>query len=578
MFSNKNNKKQVIRIKINDKKKQSFNLTSPSLSEKKIKNTKNNVENNKSFLSFHKIKPKKNNIFNNIKINLKESNKKNKNKMNNNFENISKIKFSNNSSDLLNKSILTTSNSENKYLKKLYTNLNTYTKINNKNHYLKTDINNNKLFNIDKEFEQLFNERTVDNNNSNNNSKNINSIENDINFKQKEKLKKLKYFIFNFERKQKTIGNNNKEMINLENGKKINFNREIDINKYIPCINYNKDNLYFNKKYELILEKLDTKGINQKSQKLNSSEIKKYRLEHKKVNSKPNKLLNETPITENNINDIKMKFISKNNLNNTFIKDNLEILTNRNNPYKRNYSSKNTNKTYITEPLIEYKERCESSNKSSSYKLKNSIYNISKLLKNEYSKALIPLTQRVITESNIIKDEITKERQFEKLYDYFGEEVMKKRKIKNKKKPIDLNKVRKEINLYNTNSYLNESNVILKGVKRIEKLLTSKKEKNIVRKVAQKVINEDILVNNYFDFDHTYSIRMQRLAERKLYSKFAGDTALSKNKMKISKKKKNENENLYKILRGGLENYFDIKCLKYLLFKYKAISFRKKNI
>ena len=538
MFSNKNNKKQVIRIKINDKKKQSFNLTSPSLSEKKIKNTKNNVENNKSFLSFHKIKPKKNNIFNNIKINLKESNKKNKNKMNNNFENISKIKFSNNSSDLLNKSILTTSNSENKYLKKLYTNLNTYTKINNKNHYLKTDINNNKLFNIDKEFEQLFNERTVDNNNSNNNSKNINSIENDINFKQKEKLKKLKYFIFNFERKQKTIGNNNKEMINLENGKKINFNREIDINKYIPCINYNKDNLYFNKKYELILEKLDTKGINQKSQKLNSSEIKKYRLEHKKVNSKPNKLLNETPITENNINDIKMKFISKNNLNNTFIKDNLEILTNRNNPYKRNYSSKNTNKTYITEPLIEYKERCESSNKSSSYKLKNSIYNISKLLKNEYSKALIPLTQRVITESNIIKDEITKERQFEKLYDYFGEEVMKKRKIKNKKKPIDLNKVRKEINLYNTNSYLNESNVILKGVKRIEKLLTSKKEKNIVRKVAQKVINEDILVNNYFDFDHTYSIRMQRLAERKLYSKFAGDTALSKNKMKISKKKK----------------------------------------
>ena len=538
MFSNKNNKKQVIRIKINDKKKQSFNLTSPSLSEKKIKNTKNNVENNKSFLSFHKIKPKKNNIFNNIKINLKESNKKNKNKMNNNFENISKIKFSNNSSDLLNKSILTTSNSENKYLKKLYTNLNTYTKINNKNHYLKTDINNNKLFNIDKEFEQLFNERTVDNNNSNNNSKNINSIENDINFKQKEKLKKLKYFIFNFERKQKTIGNNNKEMINLENGKKINFNREIDINKYIPCINYNKDNLYFNKKYELILEKLDTKGINQKSQKLNSSEIKKYRLEHKKVNSKPNKLLNETPITENNINDIKMKFISKNNLNNTFIKDNLEILTNRNNPYKRNYSSKNNNKTYITEPLIEYKERCESSNKSSSYKLKNSIYNISKLLKNEYSKALIPLTQRVITESNIIKDEITKERQFEKLYDYFGEEVMKKRKIKNKKKPIDLNKVRKEINLYNTNSYLNESNVILKGVKRIEKLLTSKKEKNIVRKVAQKVINEDILVNNYFDFDHTYSIRMQRLAERKLYSKFAGDTALSKNKMKISKKKK----------------------------------------
>ena len=156
--------------------------------------------------------------------------------------------------------------------------------------------------------------------------------------------------------------------------------------------------------------------------------------------------------------------------------------------------------------------------------------------------------------------------------------ILKKRKIKNKKKTIDLNKVRKEINLYNISSYLNESNIILKGVKRIEKLLTSKKEKNIARAVAQKVINEDILVNNYFDFDNTYSIRMQRLAERKLYSKFAGDTALSKNIMKISKKKKTEKEKLYKLLRGGLENYFDKKSLKYLLFKYKAISLRYKNI
>ena len=583
MFSIKNSKNQI--IKINDNIKKNFNLTLSSLSEQKIKNTKNNVENNKSFLSYiNKIKPKKNNVSNNIKINLKQSNIKNKNKMNNNFENISKIKFSNNSSDLLNKSILTTSNSENKYLKKLHTNLNTYTKINNKNQYLKTDINNNKLFNIDKEFEQLFNERTVDNNNSNNNSKNINSIENDINFKQKEKLKKLKYFIFNFERKQKTIGNNNKEMINLEKGKKINFNREIDLNKYVPSINYHKDNLYFNKKYELILEKLDTKrnfyskGISQNSQKLNYSEIKKYKSENKKINIKKSKLLNETSRTENNLNDLRIKFISKHNLNNTFITNNLEIPTNRNSLYKRNYSSKTNNKKNIKDPLIEYKERCESSNKSSSYKLKNSIYNISKILKDEYSKTLFPLTQRVITESNIIKDEIAKERQFEKLYDYFGEEDMKKRKIKNKKKTIDLNKVRKEINLYNINSYLNESNIILKGVKRIEKLLTSKREKNLARTVAQKVINEDILVNNYFDFDHTYSIRMQRLAERKLYSKFAGDTALSKNIMKISKKKKTEKEKLYKILRGGLENYFDKKCLKYLLFKYKAISLRYKNI
>ena len=42
--------------------------------------------------------------------------------------------------------------------------------------------------------------------------------------------------------------------------------------------------------------------------------------------------------------------------------------------------------------------------------------------------------------------------------------------------------------------------------------------------------------------------------------------------MKINKKQKTDREKLFKILKGGLENYFDKKSLQYLIFKYKAIN------
>ena len=241
-----------------------------------------------------------------------------------------------------------------------------------------------------------------------------------------------------------------------------------------------------------------------------------------------------------------------------------------NNLYKRSQSSKNNtyhNKNHKEKDWLKlYKKRCKSSYKPNKY----SNINISKNIKEDYSKAIFPLTERLITESNIINDEISKEKINQQLLDYFGNEEMKKNKIN--KNPIDLKKIRKDMNLYNINSYFNEENIVYKGTKRIEKLLTSKRQVKLARMVAQKVINEDILVNNYFDFDATYNIRLKRLIERRLYTKFAGETAFSKNKMKNNKKQKTDSERLFKILKGGLENYFDKKSLQYLIFKLKAIN------
>ena len=50
--------------------------------------------------------------------------------------------------------------------------------------------------------------------------------------------------------------------------------------------------------------------------------------------------------------------------------------------------------------------------------------------------------------------------------------------------------------------------------------------------------------------------------------------------MKNNKKQKTDSERLFKVLKGGLENYFDKKSLQYILFKLKAInlSYWKKNL
>ena len=573
MLSYKKEKIPLIKIEddSNNNNKNKYDFKKFYISENKIKsNLKKIYEKDKSNLNGNeKLNlSKKTNSNHNIIINLKQNNSILKKNANQNIENISKNKYSNNSSDLLNKSILTTSNSEIKYGKKINLNSNNFHKTN----YLITNINDNMHNNNSKKLETEYRIKTEEKNESNDsNSKDSQIEERILNYKQMEKLKKLKYLIFTFDRKEKTIGkNSNNVILNEEKGKTINFCRESKINKFIPSFRYNKNNIYLNKK--LILK--NNNNYNKDSLISNSLRLKILEYNNRNVFSKKNKKLsNETPRTTSIGEKARIKLISKYNLNNAFI-TNENILNKDFNLNKRIRSSiGNQNEKQKQKKEKDFFKFCEKRCKSSHKINKYSIFNFSKILKDEYSKTLLPMTKRLITESNKINHQISKERKDEKLMDYFGEDEMKNIKIN--KKPLDLKKIRKGINLYNVKSYFNETNIIKKGTKRIEKLLTSKKEVNLARSVAQKVINEDILLNNYFDFDATYNIRMKRLIERRLYTKFAGFTALTKKNMKIDKNKKTDRERLLKILKKGIENYSDKKSLKYLMFKCKAINIKR---
>ena len=341
----------------------------------------------------------------------------------------------------------------------------------------------------------------------------------------------------------------------------------------IISIHYNKDNLLLNKKF--ILNTYNTAEDDKISNSLQIKEIKS-KLKTDCTNQDNNNIIsNEIPRTYDE-KETRLKLISKYNLNNIFItNDDNSTLTQKNNLYNK-YNSSTCNHYHFhknaKDYLQIYKKRCKSSFRPNKY----TVFNVSKIIKEDYNKAFFPLTHRLITESNIINKEISKERKIDKLLDCFGQQDIKNIKIV--KKPIDYKKIRKDLNLYNMNSYLNETNIVLKGAKNVEKLLTNKREKNLVRSAAQKVINEDILVNNYFDFDETLSIKLRRLFERKLFKKFAGDTVLSKNNMKIKKKEKTDGEIFYKILKGDIENFFDIKSLQHLIYKYKTLKRGKKHL
>ena len=542
MFSNKNKKVENLREKAKTLLKLDYKFKSNN-------NKINKFENSKSSQDYSD----KSNL-------IRNNNNKNNNKR------FSKITNNNSSSYFQNKSI-TTSNSERKYRKKLGQIYNTYSKDISKNHFLIKQINK-KLFNgNNKKIKYDFKIKAKEKNQKMNYILSKDLDEDEMNLKQKEKLKQLKYLIFNFDRKQKTIEkNHNNIIINLEKRKKINFCREKKLNTFVPCISYDKNNIFTNKK----ISAKDRNTSQKKSQDIaNSFEECFFRTNYKRQNNKYLTATSRTETTNRNKKNLR-KCIPNININNLFLTE-AQNINNKSDLYKKNNSL--TNHYYhlsniSKENFLFYKKRCKSSHDPNKY----SILNISNILKEKYNKALFPLTQRLITESNIISDEISNERKVEKLFDYFGEEEMKKVQIEKKNKPIDLKKIRKDNNLYNINTHINETNIVYKGIKRIEKLLTCKKEVKIARNAAQRVINEDLLSNNYFDYDDTYNIKLQKLIERRLYSKFVGDTMIKKRHMKTKKKEKSDGQKLFKLLKGSMENFFDRKSLKYLIFKYKAIK------
>ena len=91
----------------------------------------------------------------------------------------------------------------------------------------------------------------------------------------------------------------------------------------------------------------------------------------------------------------------------------------------------------------------------------------------------------------------------------------KNQKKKDDKNELDIEKLRKDLKLNNINNVIDEIDVVMNNVRKMEKLV-KKKDIYLLRNVAKTVLREDILANKNLLFDNnSLNIKLRKIYERK---------------------------------------------------------------
>ena len=303
---------------------------------------------------------------------------------------------------------------------------------------------------------------------------------------------------------------------------------------FTPSVKYNKSKVYYSKKYELSQEKIN------KSKKYNdriSSTIqispnrntKKYKIKGKnficKINQNNKKLSKyiDSPIHTSDHQDI-VKDNDYNNINSNFpdIKHkesdkNLfkTILKRRNNIYTFSPKQKHPS----LEQNLVLSKKCNYSQKSFRNRCKtaNNVKHLSKDI-NEYNyinkskKKIYPLIKNLLNDNYNLKSDLK-----------FGFNIInnmindfkKSQKKKDEKNELDIEKLRSDLKLNNINNVIDEIDVVMNNVRKMEKLV-KKKDIYLLRNVAKTVLREDILANKNMLFDNnSLNIKLRKIFERK---------------------------------------------------------------
>ena len=128
---------------------------------------------------------------------------------------------------------------------------------------------------------------------------------------------------------------------------------------------------------------------------------------------------------------------------------------------------------------------------------------------------------------------------------------------------VNIEELRKELRLYNLDNIVDEVDVVMNNVKRMEKLV-KKKDIYFLRKIAKTVIREDKLANKNLVFNNnTINAKLKKIYERRA---------------KTNNKDENENENLERQQRIEMINdgpdFFSENYLSNLIKRYKTMKIK----
>lgn len=326
------------------------------------------------------------------------------------------------------------------------------------------------------------------------------------------------------------------------------FIREKDPNEnFTPNMKYDKTKIFFDKKYDIpqfknnnikqyINYTFQNNFLKNNSQRkrmiINTNKISKIKRKKIKLIKQENNKIEEKEkqpnIEYDEINGTKFKTLNNNmSIKNTFSKISSKTLSHNN---KRNFS-----KIHI--------KNLKTENNTTNRK---KIYLILKnLLKETYS-----LNDDLKVGINIISSHLN---------DY------KKRPIKKDSEiGLDLEKIRKDLNLNKINTIIKESDIVLKNEKIMEKKVR-KEDVIFLRKIVNIVLQEDRLANkNYVYNNNSLGSKLKKIMERKMKNRniFEPDEPGE------------EKKELIKLFKADSPDFFNIRHLSNLIKRYKTMKIK----
>ena len=311
---------------------------------------------------------------------------------------------------------------------------------------------------------------------------------------------------------------------------------------FTPCIRYDKSKIFFEKNYDLSKSK-ENKRENFKNKDLRYYFGKNIR---KKMFLKKNDI---TPIKN------KGKIINiekeKNKLEET------EKLTDiKNEEYQENaFKSLTISNTFSK---IKYKNFFHNNKRKNS---KRCIKNLKTENNNSNRKKISSILKNLLKETCLLNNEL--KIGINIISSNFNDYKVKPKK-NNQNLDLDLEKIRKDLNLNQVKTIIKDSDIIIKNEKKMEKKIR-KEDVHILRKVVNNILQEDRLANkNIIYNNNSLSSKLKKIMERKIKNR----------KVVEPDEPGEEKKQMIKLFTNDSPDFFNLNHLTNLIKRYKTMKIK----
>ena len=135
------------------------------------------------------------------------------------------------------------------------------------------------------------------------------------------------------------------------------------------------------------------------------------------------------------------------------------------------------------------------------------------------------------------------------------------------KHELNIEKLRKDLKLYNINNVIDEIDVVMNNVKKMEKLV-KKKDIFFLRKVAKTVLREDKLANKNLVFDNNnINAKLKKIYERR-------NKVKNEDEMEGINLDRQEKIEMIKLFKNDGPDFFNEEYLSKKIKRYKTMKIK----